>query len=78
MKTLFQLFVGLVLCAAIGYMLIYSSIPIFWEHEEPLQPHVYSITWRSGVALVVLLAITQTVSFVLFRRSGRTRPHDNN
>ena len=69
MKTLLQVLVGLVLCAATGYMLIYySKIPLLWEHEEPLDPGVYSLTWRSGVMLVVLLAVTQAVSFMLFRR----------
>ena len=69
MKTLLQVLGGLVLCAATGYTLIYySKIPIFWEHEEPLDPGVYSLTWRSGVMLVVLLAVTQAVSFMIFRR----------
>lgn len=74
MKTLLQVIVGLALCAAIAYVLIYSGIPIFWEHEEPLQAGVYSLTWRSGVMLVLILAVTQTASFFLFRRtrSGRT------
>ncbi len=72
MKTLLQVLVGLALCAAMGYVLIFSSIPLFWEHEEPLQSHVYSVTWRSGVMLVVLLAVTQAISFMLFRRI-RTR-----
>jgi len=69
MKIVFQVLVGLVLCAGIGAVLIYSSLPIFWEHEEPLQPLVYSITWRSGVMLVVLLAVTQGISFLAFRRA---------
>jgi len=70
-KALLQVLVGLTLCAVIGYGLIYSSIPLFWEHEEPLQPHVYALTWRSGVMLVLLLAITQAIAFVVFRK-GRT------
>jgi hypothetical protein len=37
MKTVLQVLVGLVLCVGIGAVLIYSSLPIFWEHEEPLQ-----------------------------------------
>ena len=69
MKTLLQVLVGLVLCAVIGYALIYSSVALFWEHEEPLQPHVYSLTWRSGVMLVLLMAITQAISFFIFRRT---------
>jgi hypothetical protein len=75
MKTVLQVLVGLVLGVAIGYVLIYSSLPIFWEHEERLQPHVYPITWRSGILAVLLLAATQAVSFLVFRciRWGHTR-----
>ena len=74
MKTVLQVLVGLVLCVGIGAVLIYSSLPIFWEHED-LQPHVYSFTWRSGVMLVLLLAATQGISFLVFRRLrwGRAR-----
>jgi hypothetical protein len=77
MKTVLQVLVGFVLCVAIGAVLIYSSLPIFWEHED-LQPHVYSITWRSGVMLVLLLAVTQGISFLAFHRVrwGRARTSD--
>jgi hypothetical protein len=77
MKTVLQVLVGLVLCVGIGAVLIYSSLPIFWEHED-LQPHVYSLTWRSDVMLVVLLAVTQGISFLIFRRVrwGHTRTPD--
>jgi hypothetical protein len=68
MKTIFQVLFGLALCVGIGAVLIYSSLPIFWEHEERLQFHVYPITWRSGVFAVLLLAITQAISFLVFRR----------
>jgi len=68
-NTLLQVLVGLAICAVIGYTLIYSSFPLLWEHEEPLQPHVYSLTWRSGVMLVLLLMVTQAISFILFRRT---------
>jgi hypothetical protein len=68
MKTVIQVLVGLVFCIGIGAVLIYSSIPIFWEHEERLQFHVYPITWRSGVLAVLLLAVTQAISFSVFRR----------
>jgi hypothetical protein len=74
MKTILQVSVGLVLCGAIGAVFIYSSLPILWEHED-LQPHVYSLTWRSGVMLVLLIAVTQGISFLVFRRVrwGRAR-----
>jgi len=72
-KTLLHVLVGLVLCAAIGYEMAYSSMPFFWEHEEVLQPNVYSLTWRSGAMLVLLLAVTQGASFLVFQnlRWGR-------
>jgi hypothetical protein len=78
MKTVIQVLVGLVLCVGIGAVLIYSSLPIFWEHEERLQYHVYPITWRSGVLAVLLLAVTQAISFLVFRRirGGHTRTPD--
>ena len=78
MKTVLQVLVGLVLWVATGAVLIYSSLPIFWEHEERLQFHVYPITWRSGVLGVLLLAVTQTISFLVFRRIrwGHTRTPD--
>ncbi len=78
MKAVLQVLVGLVLWVAIGAVLIYSSLPIFWEHEERLQFHVYPITWRSGVLAVLLLAVTQAISFLVFRciRWGHTRTSD--
>jgi hypothetical protein len=68
MKTILQVLFGLALCVGIGAVLIYSSLPIFWEHEELLDPGVYSLTWRSGVMLVLLLAATQGISFLVCRR----------
>jgi len=78
MKTVLQVLVGLGLWVATAAVLIYSSLPIFWEHEERLQFHVYPITWRSGVLAVLLLAIAQAISFLVFRRIrwGHTRTPD--
>ena len=67
MRLAVQILAGLTFCIIIAYVLAYSGMPFFWEHEEPLQPYVETITWRSGVALVLLLAITQAISFALFR-----------
>ncbi len=76
MKTILQVLFGLALCAVVGYVLIYyTNVPLLWEHEELLDPGVYSLTWRSGVMLVLLLASTQGISFLVFRRLrwGRAR-----
>ena len=80
MKTAMQILVGLALCAALAYMLISSpNIPMFWEQEIPGDPLVYSITWRSYTALAVLLALTQVISFAVFRFlfSRRLSPSTN-
>jgi hypothetical protein len=76
MKTILQVLFGLALCAVAGYVLIYyTKVPLLWEQEERLDPGVYSLTWRSGVMLVLLLAATQGISFLVFRRLrwGRAR-----
>lgn len=61
-----QVLFGSVLCMAVAVWLLYSSVPMFWEKED--EPHVYSITWHSSVAFLLLLAITQGISFLVFRR----------
>jgi hypothetical protein len=60
-----QVLFGSALCMVVAVWLLYSSVPMFWEQED--EPHVYSITWHSSVAFLLLLAITQGVSFLLFR-----------
>ena len=73
MKTVFQVVVGAALCFAVAAFLVYGGGPIFWEHEDRLQPHVYSITWRSALLLVLLVILTQWISHLLFRRIGTGR-----
>ena len=80
MKTVMQVLVGLALCAALVYVLIYYfEIPMFWEHEKLGDPIAPSITWRSYAVLTVLLASTQVVSFAVFRFlfSRRLSPSTN-
>jgi hypothetical protein len=67
MRTVIQVLVGLALCAAIAYGILYSPyIPMFWEHEKLGDPIAPSITWRSYTMLAVLLAFTQVISFAVF------------
>jgi len=72
MRTLVQVVAGLALCAILTGVLLYSNLPIFWEHEGP-QPHVYSITWHSWLMLAALVALTQVASFTLVKKLSRTR-----
>ncbi len=70
-----QVLFGAVLCIAIAIGFLYSSIPIFWDPED--EPLVYAITWRSTVAFLLLLAITQGISYLVFHaiRKGCRNPH---
>jgi hypothetical protein len=66
MKTVLQVLVGLILFGATVALFIYTQLPICWEHED--QPNVYTITWRSGIMVILFIAITQGISFLAFRR----------
>src|SRR5271157_1515504 len=60
-----QVLCGLVLFMAVAVSLIYSSHSFFWETRYPDGSN--PITWRSDVVLLLLLAITQGISFLGFR-----------
>lgn len=72
-----QVLVGVVLCLVIAYGLVFSTLPMFWEHEEAAQRGVYTITWRSDLMFLLLLAVGQGISFLIFRwmRSARGIAH---
>lgn len=67
-----QLLFGLVLCAAVTVGLIYSKLSFSWEVQYP--DGSSPITWRSDVLLFLLLAATQGVAYLIFRRF---RKHEN-
>ena len=56
MRKLLQVVFGAALCVAAVAGLIYSPLPLFWEHED--QPRVYSLTWRSDVVMLALIFVT--------------------
>lgn len=60
-----QVLCGSAVCMGAAVWLLYSPMPLFWEQED--EPHVYSITWRSGVAFVILMAASQGISWLAFR-----------
>ena len=57
-----QVFFGLICCMAIAGYLIYSSHSFFWETPYPDGSN--PITWRSGLLFLLLLAMTQGISFL--------------
>ncbi|MBB5056762.1 hypothetical protein HDF16_001447 [Granulicella aggregans] len=63
--------VSSILCMASALWLLRSNFPIFWEHED--EPLVYSITWRSAVVLLVLLATPHCASYLASRSIERFR-----
>jgi hypothetical protein len=77
-----QVLSGLALCTAVAVWLIYSSRSFFWETRYPDGSN--PISWRSDLVLLLLLAITQGISFLAFhwyrqhrRKSLGTTAFDN-
>jgi hypothetical protein len=60
-----------ILCMGSAFWLLRSNFPMFWEHED--EPLVYSITWRSAVALLVLLATPYCASYLAAHSIKRFR-----
>jgi hypothetical protein len=71
MRVTLQVLLGLALWVSVIAALTYSSFPFFWEHEDA--PHVYTLTWRSGVLSVALLAASQWIVARIFRMIRKTR-----
>jgi hypothetical protein len=69
MRKLFQVALGAALCVGIAVELIFSRFSLFWEHED--EPHVYSITWRSAIVLLVMVLLTQWISHLIFHWIGQ-------
>jgi hypothetical protein len=69
-----QVLFGVVLCMATAVGLVYSKLSFSWEvqYADGSSP----ITWRSDVLLLLLLAATQGISFLVFHRlrPGGGRP----
>ncbi len=71
MRTILQVLLGSLLWIVLTAALTYSSVPFFWEHED--EPHVYTLTWRSGIAALVLFAAAQWIAALWFRSFRRRR-----
>jgi hypothetical protein len=64
-KTVLQVLLGLALCAMLAAAWLYLGP--FWEALSP-DGNSYAITWRSGMAFLLLLVVTQWGSLMAFRR----------
>jgi hypothetical protein len=65
-KLVLPVLFGLVLCAVFAACLIYSSLDFSWEARN--LDGSSSITWRSGIVLLLLITASQWISFWTFRR----------
>jgi hypothetical protein len=66
-----QVLFGLILCAATSIWLVHSRFSMFWE--EQYADGSSPVTWRSSLFLVLLLAVTQLMSYLVFRWVKRGR-----
>jgi drug/metabolite transporter (DMT)-like permease len=69
-----KLFLGMVLCVGIATLILYSSYSFSWEPKDP--EGTFPLTWRSDVVILLLLSVTQGLSFLAFRLTrlrGRKR-----
>jgi hypothetical protein len=71
-----QVLSGLILCIISIWILLYSSLAFFWEHEYSVPDAGVPITWRSKLMLVVFLIITQGVVFLVFRFIRKHHPEN--
>lgn len=76
-----EVFLGLVLCVGIATLILYSSFSFSWEPKGP--EGTFPLTWRSDVVVLLLVSVTQGLSFLAFhvmrshsrsQRSLTTRP----
>jgi hypothetical protein len=66
LKTFWQILLGLAMCTLLGGCVVYSSLYFPWEARN--LDGSSSITWHSGIVLLVLIAATQWMSSWTFRR----------
>ena len=67
LKTALKILFGLGLCPIFVGCMIYSSLGLPWEGQN-LDGSI-SITWRSGIALLLLIAVAEWISFWTFRHN---------
>ena len=68
-KAAIQIVIGITVTAVICLVFLYTSAPIFWETRYP--DGSYPISWRSGLAFLLFLAVGQLVGGFAMRSVGR-------
>jgi hypothetical protein len=64
-ETAQQLFVSSILCLGAAFWVLRYNAPTVWEQED--QFDVYSVLWRSALALLCVLAIPRLASNLALR-----------
>ncbi len=79
-RTALPVFAGLVLCVLFAIPVLYSNAAFSWERHSP--NGTFTVGWRSDGLFLLLLAATQGISFLTFRRIRRvgnaSKPGDRN
>jgi len=65
-KAAIQIGIGIAVTVVTCLLFLYTSAPIFWETRYP--DGSYPISWRSGLAFLLFLAVGQFVGFCVARR----------
>jgi hypothetical protein len=69
-ERILQLFVASILCMAASFWTLRSHVPIVWDRHDA---NPYSITWRSALVLLLLLAVPHGASLLASRSIKRLR-----
>lgn len=70
LKAVVQIVIGITVTGEICLLFLYTRLPLFWEAHYP--DGSSPLSWRSGLAFLLFLAIGQLVGFFIARRIGRT------
>ena len=73
MRAVIQVVIGIVVTAVISLLFLCTRVSLFWETRYP--DGSYPISWRSGLAFLIFLAVGQLVGFYVAQRIDRTGRH---
>lgn len=64
-RVAWKVLLGVLLAMAVGYSILFSSFPLFWESQYV--DGSYPITWRSDLVFLLVLAASEGVVFSAYR-----------
>ncbi len=58
--------IAVVFAIMVSLAYVISPLRMFWEHED--EPHVYSISWHSGLVFLILITFSYLVIWFVLRK----------